>query len=86
MIEYKAKRITGGFLVPEISEHPANKWQFFKQRYFPSWLLRIFPVKMITIRWTDILRDSLAEEKIRKYIKNILNKEALKIDGIFMNQ
>ena len=36
----------GGFLIPEVIETPINKWQLFKQRYFPYWLKGIFPIKV----------------------------------------
>ncbi len=86
MIEIEPRKMEGGFLIPEREEVPINKWQLFKQKYFPLWLLRIFPIKMVTIRWAEMLKDHLAEEEIRKYWTSILHKEALKIDRMFMNQ
>jgi len=86
MIEVKAKKMEGGFLVPESSEYPANKWQLFRQRYFPFWLLRVFPIKTVTVKWAEILKNQLAEEKIKKDWVDILNKEALKMDRLFMKK
>ena len=29
----------------ELAKYPATWWQFFKEAYFPKWLLRKFPVQ-----------------------------------------
>lgn len=29
----------------QLAEFPADWWQFFKERWFPQWLLRRYPVK-----------------------------------------
>jgi len=50
---------SGGFLVPTVIEEPINKWQAFKQRRFPYWLQRIFPVKTKKIPCADLLREAL---------------------------
>ena len=37
----------GRFGKPEAIQVPATKWQSFKSRWFPKFLLRMFPVKTV---------------------------------------
>lgn len=60
----------GGFLVPECWDVPINKWQRFKQKYFPYWLRRIFPIKTEKIPVADLLKDAIAKE-VKNEINNI---------------
>lgn len=55
----------GGYLVPECIYEPINSWQKFKHKYFPFWLLKIFPVKYNEIRVADLLREELKKERIK---------------------
>ena len=53
----------GGYLVPTKISIPINKWQSFKQRFFPYWLTRIFPVKMDDIDVPKVFLKHLEEEE-----------------------
>lgn len=44
-IKNKESDFADGFLIPEKMPIPINKWQWFKLRYFPYWLQKLFPVK-----------------------------------------
>lgn len=43
---------------PQAYSHPANWWQAIKQRFFPAFMLRIWPVKMTEIDvWAVVNKD-----------------------------
>lgn len=33
-----------------VKSYPKNVWQFFKSRFLPSWLIKIFPVKYENVK------------------------------------
>ena len=54
-----------GFLVPEKISIPINKWENFKQRYFPYWLQKIFPVKTKEVNFRKFLIEHSKEEDMK---------------------
>ena len=62
MIEFEANKMEGGFLVPGHTEWPINKWQAFKERHFPYWLKRIFPVKTMAFPMAEYILELLARK------------------------
>lgn len=43
------RTIANQFLGTKEYSHPDSAWEYFKQKYFPNWLQKYFPVKMKTI-------------------------------------
>ena len=52
----------GGYLVPKYLYEPINSWQRFKQNHFPSWLLKMFPVKFNKIPIKALFTEAIKKE------------------------
>jgi len=53
----------GGYLIPSIIEYPENKFEAFKERYFPQFMKRIFPVKVKQIDFKKRFLEIMKEER-----------------------
>ena len=61
----KKLKIQGGYLIPEVADFPENRWEEFKERYFPYFFKRLMPVKYkrINIR-KNLLKVAIEKSKI----------------------
>ena len=57
----------GGYLIPKYIEKPISKWQAFKQRYFPFWLKRIFPVETYRTSLLPFILEEHAKAEIKRH-------------------
>lgn len=62
-IKDKEGDFADGFLVPEMIAVPVNKWENFKQRFFPYWLQKFFPVKTKEVNFRKFLIRHLKEKE-----------------------
>ena len=67
MTNHESKETDGGYLLPAYVEEPINKWQAFKQRRFPFWLKRVFPVKTNKIHSSAIIV-RIAQAEIKRHL------------------
>lgn len=50
-------------------EYPADWWEAFKDRWFPSWLKRRYPVKMKYIAWRAVLANiPIKDQEVRVHM------------------
>ncbi len=63
----KLQETTQTVTIPLIFSYPSGPWQMFKQKYFPTFLRNIFPVKEKTI--TKIGRKTVTFERYATYPK-----------------
>ncbi|GAH75142.1 unnamed protein product [marine sediment metagenome] len=66
-IKDKEGDFADGFLVPGMIAVPINKRESFKQRHFPYWLQRFFPVKTKDVNIRKLLMKHLKEEDTALY-------------------
>ncbi|KKN74172.1 hypothetical protein LCGC14_0392580 [marine sediment metagenome] len=56
-----------------IHTYPKDWWNMFKERYFPQWLVRHFPIEykeVVAKHMFPYLKETLGEEIVRVYVKD----------------
>ena len=68
----KVKLEEDGYLIPEVADFPRNRWQAFKEKYFPYFLKRLIPVKYEKVKVREnLLKMAIEKSIIKKGVHNV---------------
>lgn len=55
--------------------YPINWWEAFKDRWFPKWLKRRYPVRQKRIEWRAVLRDFPVDQTKYRIVVHMLDMD-----------